>query len=58
MVDCLVHPPQAASVRIGSSLSSSFETECGTQQGEPLAGLLFNLYLEPCGERGSGGGRG
>ena len=41
-----LHSDTSCRVRFGSSLSSSFTTEYGTQQGDPLAGLLFNIYMD------------
>ena len=41
-----LHTGTSCSVRVGTSLSHSFATTCGTQQGDPLAGLLFSIYMD------------
>ena len=41
-----LHTGTSCSVRVGSSHSRSFDTPWGVQQGDPIAGLLFNIYID------------
>ncbi|PRW50805.1 Muscle calcium channel subunit alpha-1 [Chlorella sorokiniana] len=41
-----LHTGTSCSVRMGATLSHSFATTRGTQQGDPLAGLLFVVYMD------------
>ena len=41
-----LHTGTSCSVRMGATLSHSFATTRGTQQGDPHAGVLFVVYMD------------
>ena len=41
-----LHTDTQCKVRVGSSRSGSVATPWGVQQGDPIAGLLFNVYID------------
>ena len=41
-----LHTETRCKVRVGSTRSGSFDTPWGVQQGDPIAGLLFNIFID------------
>ena len=41
-----LHGDTSCRVRVGSAYSTSVDTPWGVQQGDPIAGLLFNIYID------------
>ena len=41
-----LHTGTHCKVRVGSSHSRNIETPWGVEQGDPIAGLLFNVYID------------
>ena len=41
-----LHTDTQCAVRVGNSRSRHFDTPWGVQQGDPIAGLLFNIYID------------